>query len=186
VPGEYSLVLSVNGKAYRQPLTVTLDPRVHATQADLVQQLNAELNISAQMTATYNGYDQVQALRTAIADRQKSLGADASKKDAADALKALDDQATDVAEGKPDDLGIGPINREVARLAFMIESGDARPAALLQAGVDQYCKDLTNRLNQWRDFNLQKITPVNAILQKYNLAPLPAAANIPTAPDCAK
>jgi photosystem II stability/assembly factor-like uncharacterized protein len=186
VPGEYSLVLSVNGKAYRQPLTVTLDPRVHATQADLVQQLNAELNISAQMTATYNGYDQVQALRTAIADRQKSLGADASKKDAADALKALDDQATDVAEGKPDDLGIGPINREVARLAFMIESGDARPAALLQAGVDQYCKDLTNRLNQWRDFNLQKISPVNAILQKYNLAPLPAAANIPTAPECAK
>jgi photosystem II stability/assembly factor-like uncharacterized protein len=191
VPGEYSLVLSVNGKTYRQPLTVTLDPRVHASQSDLVQQLDAEKNISAQMAASYDGYDQVRALRAAIADRQKSLGADATKpdqtkKDAADALKALDDQAADIGDGKPEELGIGPFNRELARLAFMIESGDARPAALLQSGIDQSCQDLAKRLTQWRELNQQKILPVNAVLQKQNLAPLPVSASIPTAPGCGK
>jgi hypothetical protein len=77
VPGEYSLVLTVNGKSYRQSLTVTLDPRVHTSQSDLVRQLDAELNISAQMSATNDGYEQVRALQLAIADRQKSLGAGA-------------------------------------------------------------------------------------------------------------
>jgi hypothetical protein len=184
VPGDYSLVLTVAGKMYRQPLTVALDPRVHASQSDLVQQLQAELNISAQMSATSDGYDQVRALQSAIADRQKSLGADPGKKDAADALKALDDQAADIGEGKSEDLGIGPLNRELARLAFMVESGDARPAALLQAGVDQYCQDLTKRLVQWRELNQQKIAPANALLQKYNLPPLSASANVPVAPTC--
>jgi hypothetical protein len=68
----------------------------------------------------------------------------------------------------------------------MIESGDARPAALLQAGVYQSCQDLAKRLTQWRDLNQQKIQPVNDVLQKYNLAPLSLAANIPTAPRCEK
>jgi photosystem II stability/assembly factor-like uncharacterized protein len=186
MPGNYSLVLTVNGKSYRQPLTVTLDPRVHASQADLVRQLDTEINISAQMTASYDGDGQARALRAAIADRQKSLGSDAAKKDAADALKALDDHVENIADGKPDEFGIGPINRELVRLAFMIETGDARPASLLQAGVDQHCQNLTRRLEQWRDLNQQKIAPVNALLQKYNLPPLPVAANFPTAPACGK
>ncbi len=186
VPGEYSVVLSVDGKTYRQPLTVTLDPRVHTSQSDLERQLDADKNISAQMAATYDGYNQVRALRTAIADRQKSLGTDAAKKDAADALKALDDQAEAVGDGKQEDLGLGPLNRELARMAFMVESGDARPASLLQAGVDQYCQDLAKRLAQWRELNQQKIAPANAVLQKYSLAPLPVEGSIPAAPGCGK
>jgi photosystem II stability/assembly factor-like uncharacterized protein len=186
VPGEYSLVLTVDGKTYRQPLSVTPDPRVHTSQSDLVRQLDTELNVSAQMSATSVGYEQVQVLRAAIADRQKSLGTDPAKKDAADALKTLDHQTAEIGEGKTGDLGIGPLNREVARLAFMIESGDARPAALLQAGVDQYCQDLSRRLTQWRDLNQQKIAPANTLLQTYNLAPLPVSANVPAAPACAK
>ncbi len=191
VPGQYSLVLTANGQTYRQPLTVTLDPRVQASQADLVKQLDAETSISDQMAASYDGYAQVEALRAAIADRQKSLGQDsanpdATKKDAVDALKALDDQAAEIGNGKPEQLGLGPLNRELARLAFMIESGDARPASLLQAGVEQYCQELGNRLAQWRDLNQQKIGQVNTLLQKQNLALLPVAANIPVAPSCGK
>jgi hypothetical protein len=159
---------------------------VLASQADLVKQLDAESNISDQMTASYDGYDQVQALRTAIADRQKLLGTDATKKDVADALKALDDQAADIGDGKPEQLGLGPLNRELARLAFMIESGDARPATLLQAGVDQSCEELTVRLKQWGELNQQKIPSVNALLQKQNLPALPVAAKTPAGPKCEK
>ncbi len=186
VPGEYSLVLTVDGKAYRQPLTVTADPRVRAAQGDLVRQLDTGLNISAQMSATSDGYGQVRALRAAIADRQKSLGDNAGKKDVADVMKALDDEAADIGEGKTEDFGIGPLNRELARLAFMVESGDARPAVLLQASVDQYCRDLSKRLTRWLELNQQKIAPANALLQKYNLEPVPVAAKVPVAPECGK
>ena len=103
-----------------------------------------------------------------------------------DALKALDDQVADADDGKPDELGLGPLNRELARLAFMIESGDARPAALLEGSVEQYCQELGKRLTQWRELNQQKIAPVNALLQKQNLSPLPIATDIPAAPKCEK
>ncbi len=200
VPGEYSLVLTVNGKTYRQSLTVTLDPRMHVSQADLVKQLTTELNAQAQVTASYEGYTQVQTLLTAIAERQKSLGVDGdtskpaadqakvdpAKKEVTDALSALADQAKDIGDGKPDDLGIGPVNREGGRLAFMIETADARPAALLQANVDAHCKDLSKRMEQWRQLNQEKIPAANAVLQKNNLPALPLASNIPAAPECGK
>jgi hypothetical protein len=186
VPGQYLLALEVNGKTYRQSLTVTIDPRVQASQADLVKQLDVETNVSDQMAATYDGDVQARALRATIADRQKSIGTDATKKDVADALKALDDRVADADDGKPEDLGLGPLNRELARLAFMIESGDARPASLLEASVEQYCQELGKRLAQWRDINQQKIAPVNALLQKQGLSPLPIAANIPATPKCEK
>jgi hypothetical protein len=68
----------------------------------------------------------------------------------------------------------------------MIESGDARPAALLEGSVEQYCQELGKRLTQWRELNQQKIAPVNALLQKQNLSPLPIATDIPAAPKCEK
>jgi len=156
------------------------------SQADLTLQLDTERNVSAQMAASFEGYDQVAALRSALADRQKSLNPNPAMKDATDAVKSLDDLAADIADGKPLELGLGPLNRELARLATMIQSSDERPAALLQASVDQSCQDATRRLSQWLELNAQKVQPVNLLLQKYGLAPLPVAANIPAAPSCKK
>ena len=98
----------------------------------------------------------------------------------------MDEQAADIADGKPQQLGLGPLNRELARLAFMIESGDARPATLLQDGVDQSCMELEERLKQWRELNQQKIPATNALLQKQNLPALPTASKIPPGPKCEK
>jgi photosystem II stability/assembly factor-like uncharacterized protein len=41
VPGQYTVRLTANGKTYSQPLTVTLDPRVKVSQADLEAQFEA-------------------------------------------------------------------------------------------------------------------------------------------------
>jgi photosystem II stability/assembly factor-like uncharacterized protein len=185
VPGRYSVVLNVRGQTYRQELTVVLDPRVHVSPADLVQQLDAAKSILAQMSVTDDGYTQMVALRNAIAARQKILAAKPEAKEAADAAKALDDKAALVQNGTRTELGLGPLNRELARLAVMIESGDAHPATALQAAVDDYCGQLTKRLSQWRENN-QAITPVNTLLQKYNLAPLPVASSIPADLSCGK
>src|SRR5205807_2911150 len=38
MPGQYTVVLSVNGKSYSQPLTVQMDPRVKTPNAGLAQQ----------------------------------------------------------------------------------------------------------------------------------------------------
>ena len=38
LPGEYSAVLTVEGKSYKQPFTVRMDPRVKTSAADLERQ----------------------------------------------------------------------------------------------------------------------------------------------------
>ena len=38
VPGDYTITLTVDGKSFRQPLTVAMDPRVRASAADLQEQ----------------------------------------------------------------------------------------------------------------------------------------------------
>jgi photosystem II stability/assembly factor-like uncharacterized protein len=183
VPGQYTIVLNVNGKEYRQPLTVTLDPRVHVAQADLQHQLDTEKNISAQMAATYTGYQFLKSLKKAIADAQIAVS---ENKDAAEQLAGLAKQVADVADGSAAELGIGPLNRELARLATMIESGDSRPAAALQSGVDQSCQELNKRLAQWKELQGGSQQSANAMLQKNGRAMLPTMTSIPVGPSCAK
>ena len=157
---------------------------MHASQADLEQQLATQKNISAQMAASYDGDKQIVALRDAISERQKSVGTNSAMKDVADALKSLDDQVAEIDDGKPTEFGMGPINRELARLASMVESGDARPAAPLQDAVEQSCQTLTKRVGEWREVNEKKISPVNELLKKNSLAALPVAGQITSAPSC--
>jgi len=183
VPGKYSAVLTVDGKTYRQELTVVLDPRVHVQADDLVRQLEAANSISAQMAATSDGYTVVATLRAALADRRNSLAGKPDAKDAADAIKSLDEKAALVQNGSRTEPGFGPLNRELARLAVMIESGDARPAAPLQESVNEYCGQLAKRLALWRESS-KDIATLNTLLQKYSLAPLPVAQNIPAGPAC--
>jgi photosystem II stability/assembly factor-like uncharacterized protein len=179
VPGEYSVALTVDGQTYRQSFTVKADPRVHASQADLAQQLDAEQAISNRMNAAYGEFAKVSALRQAIADRRKSADSDPKMKDAAATLKSLDAEADKLAEGTPAEFGFGPLNRELGRLGIMIESGDAKPAALLQAGLDNLCRQFDQRLAAWRDLNSQRLPTANATLKKKKLQPLPIANDIP-------
>ncbi len=184
VPGTYSVVLRVDGQSYTQPLTVTLDPRVRVSQADLVQQLDTERNISAAMSATYDAYDQVTSLRSAIAERIKAVTSSSDPKSTTDGLKKLDEHVAKVESGTAEDMGFGPLNRELARLATMVESGDARPASLLLVGINKACEDLPKRLNEWSELNKSEIPNVNSLLTKGGYALLPAKSDIPHAPDC--
>ena len=184
VPGTYSLVLKVDGKSYTQPLTVTLDPRVHVSQQDLIEQLATEQNISAQMAASFTAYDQVTTLRVAVADRAKAASGSPALHQVTDALKLLDERAAKLETGTPPDAGFGPLNRDLARLATMVESGDARPAELLQAGVNQFCQTLAKRVTEWSGLNKNEIPNLNSQLQSAGLSGLPVKSEIPRGPEC--
>ena len=186
VPGEYSLVLSLAGQTYKQPLTVTLDPRVQVSQDALAQQLNAEKNITAMMAASYGSFEQVVALRAAIAAQQKATASNGAAKELVDALKGLDDAATNAGDGSRTDLGLGSLNRELARLFAMVSSGDDRPADPLEAGVDQSCQQLAKKMAQWREINAKSVPSVNTLVQKYGAGALPVASSSIAAPQCGR
>ena len=173
-PGKYKVELKYAGETYTEPLTVTADPRIHATQADLVAQRDVALGITRGMKSSYDAFLQAKAVREALAGAQKALtGADADKvKPAADALtKKLDaiDKGTRTAPG------FGPVNRELARLIFSVESADIRPTDAVHAAVQQNCDSLDKDLAQWQQLNQQDVPAFNSLLAGTKAAALPVA-----------
>jgi hypothetical protein len=78
------------------------------------------------------------------------------------------------------------VNRDLARILFMIQVGDAAPSDSAQAAVDESCQALDKNLADWRKLNGESLPSVNALLGKYNLQPLPMApgANAAAPPAC--
>ena len=180
VPGQYTATLVIGDQRLVQPFTITLDPRVHTSQADLALQLEYALRIGAGLKSSYDAFGAAIPLRMAIEERSKIL--DASLKDhpdskeAADGVKALRTQLEMILNGSTKTPGIGPINRDLARVNFMIETGDTAPSESARAAVDDSCSGLSKQIAAWNELQVRTLPSVNALLDKYKLPPLSAAA----------
>jgi photosystem II stability/assembly factor-like uncharacterized protein len=209
VPGQYEVILIGNGTVMKQPLTITLDPRVHVSQADLEAQLLAAKRIDSGLAASSKAFQSITNLRAAIADRLKTLGvpleekpasrfseqsgapkeksseekaqeekaaaANPQSKASADALRDLDKKAATILEGTFEAPGVGPVNRDLARTSFFIQSGDAAPSQTAKAVLEESCTQLNKNLSAWRDLDSQAVPATNTIITKSNLAALPTA-----------
>jgi photosystem II stability/assembly factor-like uncharacterized protein len=148
VPGHYIVTLSAGGQTFRQPLTVSPDPRVRASQADLVAQLDFEQRVAKWMAVSYDDYYEVTALRAAIANRQKALATDPTAGEIVKRLTALDADAAPLENNAPSSFGI--VNRDLARVFAMLSSGDAAPAGVIKATAIESCQALTRTIEAWQ------------------------------------
>ena len=161
-PGNYTVELTVDGKTYRQPLTVKLDPRVPASQEDLEAQLAQARRIVSGMNVSDTEFKNLEALTKALDERKMK-----EKVETAD----LDKQIKAVSEGTHELPGLGPVNRDLGRLLFGIESADQRPSAPQMQAIEEQCSALTKALALWKALNdgLAKANPLN--LPVYTEAP---------------
>jgi hypothetical protein len=182
-PGEYELVLTVDGETFRQPLNVTLDPRVQVNAADLAAQLELAGSIAEMMQTSFDAYNYVTATRAALAERMKTLSNNPNAKDASDAAAIIDKSLAEIADGPNDPPGLGFVNRDLSRYMTMVESGDARPTESARGRVNDACKSLRAALARWRSVNEKAVPTFNVMLGKYGVAPLPVTSVAPD-PKC--
>src|SRR5207302_7529454 len=111
-PGTYTVALTVDGKTYKQPVTITLDPRVKVAAQDLDAQLETEKKIAAQMATSYDGYDASSALLKEVTAVQKQTTGDLAK-----TLEDYAAQVKRVSDGNPaqQEMGDAPVNGVRAR-----------------------------------------------------------------------
>jgi hypothetical protein len=176
VPGHYEVVLTVDGKTYRQPLVVALDPRVRVAPGDLEAQLDLARSIDDWMNTSYYSFNEVVALRASVAAIQKSLNGNTQAKALSDALQTLDKALSEIQEGTNTAPGFGAVNRDVTRFVTMIQSGDIRPARSVIENAAPSCVALKNDLARWRKINTETLPALNKILAQSKLAPLPIVA----------
>lgn len=174
VPGQYEVDFIGNGVLQKRTLTVELDPRVHVSQAELNDQFDAAKKIEAGLKSSTDSFHALEPLAQAIEDRMKSLEGNAQAKDAQDALKAIGQKVAAIQAGNARTPGFGSVNRDLARLMFMIEIGDGAPSDTAKESLGESCSGLTKALAAWRGLSPQDFTSVNTLLEKYKLAALPA------------
>ena len=80
MPGQYKLVLTVNGKSYTQPLTVTMDPRVKTSTADLSEQFRLSKQIYDQWLAFSALPEQARGITKQLADVRAEAKTDELRK----------------------------------------------------------------------------------------------------------
>lgn len=183
-PGNYVVELKAGGQPLRETLVVKLDPRVHAADSDPSDQLEVERKIDSGMAASYDVFHRVRALRAALEDREKTLGADKNAKDASDAAKAIEKKIDAVENGSGSAPGLGPVNRDLGRLATAVQSADARPSDTARAAVDEACKALDSDLDAWSELNTKDLATFNATLERHNAALVPVANATATSRGC--
>jgi photosystem II stability/assembly factor-like uncharacterized protein len=175
--GTYTIELQAGGQTLRQPLTVELDPRVHASPADLSAQFDLAMRISRGMKASSDAFYQVADLRRAFTERTDALKQSADKL-TKDAVADFEKKIAAIDKGTGRAPGFGPVNRELSRLIFSVESADMRPADTVQSAAQQSCDALDQDFANWRQLNEQDIVAFNAVLAANKQAPLPILAGI--------
>jgi hypothetical protein len=175
LPGKYTIELSGGGRAVKQSLIVMPDPRVTATEADLAAQLALARRLSGGLAASYDGYTQLADLRVAIGDRMKAAGAAA---DAKTALEAFEKRVAQLQNGTTEEPGLGPVNREMARLFAMVESADLRPTDPLVTAAAGWCAALDKAFAAWPQLGGAELAAANAALT----AARQAAIDLPSRP----
>lgn len=173
VPGDYKIVLTVDGQTYQQILHVAKDPRVPASQYDYVEQLNVTRQMTDGLGSSYAAFNALEPLRIAVEDRIKSLSANKQAKDALDNANAFEKKFAAIQGGSPFAPGFGFSNSILTQLVYAINMGDGAPAPSLREDTSNVCADLNKAFAAWQKLSATDLPALNSALQKYNLAPLP-------------
>jgi hypothetical protein len=178
-PGQYTVRLTAAGSTLTQPLTVRKDPRIPATDADLVRQFEFSREIEAERVRLAAGLKQSDEIRKQLA----ALRPNASGKTAAD-LESFS-KAFEIIAGPPapvagEDFGeIAGAPESLRRLSSAwsqftraIEGADAAPTPDALSGFRQRQTTLRESLSRWAALLNTDLPRVNQSLTSAGLTPL--------------
>jgi len=126
-PGTYSAKLTIGGHSTTQPITIVPDPRVHLSAAAFAAQFHLQQRMVAGLTASYEAFNYIEALR---------------------ALPAAREANADLAALAANEFGI--VHRDLGRRYSDQFIADAMPDASIVAGVDGPCKQLDAAIERLR------------------------------------
>jgi hypothetical protein len=172
LPGDYQVVLVVDGRESRQTLTVLPDPRVRASHADLEQALQVWRATEAELARAWLGYGEVDAVHRQIDVLAKKTGPKAESS-LADALASFAKQLAPLREGKREDApDLGAISEVLSSLATDIEGADRAPTLAQRQVLDAAREHLDRALDRWAMLRDRELAALDARLKQAGLPPL--------------
>ena len=180
MPGNYTVVLTVNGKKYEQPLQLTMDPRVKTSTADLAQQFDSSMKMYQEWLALNAISEEARRIRGQITELRTKI-TDATLKSHVDAFA---EKVQNVAGAGGGGFGGGgggagggaarataaSVGGRARNLFGLIEEADVAPTTQILAAMPDVQKDSRSVQESWRAL---KSTDIPAINQELRAAGLP-------------
>ncbi len=176
VPGNYELRLTVDGKAWTQPLKVTMDPRSPATAQDLEQQLAVGRQIFAEVLQCRRILGEVNAAQKQLTDVQSKAS------ETADLKAGLAEAVTELKKilaGSAETGGVTGLQMAGTGLSSalrVVESGDRTVPEQANEIYRESSAAMKLGLEAWSQFKATRLPQLNRLLQQANLPPITIAA----------
>jgi len=173
MPGSYTVVLTVGGKSYQQPLTLVMDPRVKTSNADLAEQFKLSKQLYDESLMLNPISESVKRTRDQIVELQKRT----PNGDLKTHLNALADklQALSVAApgapsaGGPARLNLATTSGRVKTLFDLMQDVDLAPTPQAAAAIPGVIRDSRRVQEDWQMIKSQDIAALNLELRAAGL-----------------
>jgi len=172
-PGTYTVRLTAGGKTMTAPLTVKMDPRVHATAAELQSLFVAQVKLADLMTKSatasleaHSAEEQLDALAKSAQGAVKDA-VDAAGKELAEVLSGHEKHTGGEAEPGLDDVA-----GESAELYAQVGMADAAPTAAQSKAAAHAGEETAEVLKRWERVKHESIPALNRKLEGAHLPAL--------------
>ncbi len=176
MPGKYTVVLTVGGKKYEQPLNLVMDPRVKTPIADLTEQFKLSKQLYDEWLALNTISNQIRPIRGQITELRPKV-TDANLKARLDAVAEKLQSLTGAGGGGPGGGGaaarasVASTTGRIRTLFNLIEDVDLAPTPQVAGAIPDVVKDSRTLQESWRSITSQDIPALN---QELKAAGLPA------------
>lgn len=171
MPGTYTVVLKVNGKVYRQPITVKMDPRVKTPTADLTAQFRLSKQIYDSLVVLAPLAEKSRSVRTQLVELRSRAGTDELKKE----IDALEQklQAWVGTASPPNVTATASVTTVMGRLRSLfniVQGVDLAPTTQVEGATPEVLHDSEVFVSQWRAIESQEISALNQKLRTAGLS----------------
>jgi photosystem II stability/assembly factor-like uncharacterized protein len=174
LPGQYTVVLTANGKTYSQPLVIKMDQRVKTSLAALQQQFKLSNELYTQLLTLSPATEQVVEVRKQLKDLQARATGEVLA-----AIKALDQKLQALAGGATRRPGagtepptLGGLKTKLLTLFGVFQEADVAPSVQAAAAVADLEKQLPPLMERWNAAKAQDLPALNQQLKGANLREL--------------
>jgi hypothetical protein len=170
LPGTYKVRLTVGGKVLTAPLTVRIDPRVHATPADLQSLFAAQVKLAAMVSKSATASLEVHSAREQLGMLMKS--AEPAIKEE---IENLDKELAEVlagrvkAGGSEAEPGLDDVAGESAALYEQVGMADAAPTTAQSKAIAHASEEVTEVLKRWDKSRSSSMPALNRQLEGAHL-----------------
>lgn len=167
VPGTYTVRLTADGQTFQQPLRIAMDPRVHASQATLLQQYDLARKIYADSRRSRKAMAEMQSVEKALQGIQHETVTHPGLVPAFQRVESGMEKILGSEDG--DDPGMEQANAGLGTVLRVVESGHRAVPAQAIAIYQITRRSAAQYEAQWRKLKTTELVTLNQQLEKANL-----------------